>query len=143
MVLKDGDINFTKVRPTDLKFNTRIHPPVEATKESEAEITTQVTAIKRAVNKFLLERDQANDSILSERERQGQKLLERRVKNNAVVISYTDKDGKIVVCPPALYIKAANAHLQKDEQVDWTELKSIELLMNRTAIMLEKMFAVG
>ena len=31
----------------------------------------------------------------------------------------------------------------KDEQVDWSQLKSTELLMNRTAIMLEKMFAIG
>ena len=41
MTFRNGDINLRKVRPTDLKQNLRINPPMEATAKSEAAIVNQ------------------------------------------------------------------------------------------------------
>ena len=49
------------------------------------------------------------------------------------MITFTDKDSKVVVCKPEIYIEVAKVHLEKDEKVDWSILKPTELLMNRTA----------
>ena len=66
-----------------------------------------------------------------------------RSKNGEILITFTDKDGRIVICPPNLYKEAANVHLQKDEKVSWDLLKKTEVLMNRTAIQVAKIFQIG
>ena len=69
--------------------------------------------------------------------------IKARVKAKEIILSYTDKDSRVVVSTPELYQEAAEVHLKKDEKVDWCRLKITEVLMNRTAVRLEKMFAIG
>ena len=40
-VMANNDLNLVNTRPTELKFNTRVIPPVMATSNSEAAITNQ------------------------------------------------------------------------------------------------------
>ena len=51
-VLTEKDINFKRVKPTDLKFNPRVNPSSEATKNSEAAILVQSNIIRKCINEY-------------------------------------------------------------------------------------------
>ena len=65
------------------------------------------------------------------------------MKLGEILITFTDKDGRVVVCPPATYIEAAQVLISKDEEVSWEQLKPTENLMNRTVKCIVKMFNIG
>ena len=48
-VFRNGDLNLDGVRPTDLKQNTRVNPPLEVTHKSEAAILVQQDSIRRCI----------------------------------------------------------------------------------------------
>ena len=87
--------------------------------------------------------DHPDQSVLTEEETKGRDSIAKRVKAKEILLSYTDKDGRVVISTPEVYIQAAEVHLNKDEKVSWEVLKPTELTMNRTAVMLEKMFKIG
>ena len=49
-IVKDKVVDFTKVIPTEMKFNTRVHPPVEPTGKSDAAILVQSDALRKCIN---------------------------------------------------------------------------------------------
>ena len=81
--------------------------------------------------------------MLNSDEQKGKESLVRRVEQGEIIVTFTDKDGRVVICPPALYKEAANVQLSKDQKVSWDVLKPTEILMNRTAVQLVKMFEIG
>ena len=44
---------------------------------------------------------------------------------------------------PEIYKDAAMKHIAKDEQIEWSEVDRIRVLMNRTSKQLVKMFEIG
>ena len=72
-ILEDNDVNFTKVRPTDLTFNTRILPPSEATRKSEAAIVNQESLVRDCIREHA--RENPYSSVLSEDENKGKDSL--------------------------------------------------------------------
>ena len=68
-ILKNSDIDLTHVRPTEMKYNTRVRPPMEATRKSEAAILLQGEAVKKAMNQYI--RKQHKSSVLSDEEARG------------------------------------------------------------------------
>ena len=59
------------------------------------------------------------------------------------MITFTDKDSKVVICKPETYVEAAKGHLDKDEKVDWNLLQPTEKLLNKTATKLASIFRIG
>ena len=140
-VLKDGDINLRKLRPTEMKQNTRIIPPMEATVTSEAAIITQEDAVRRCIADYYS--NCGDQSVLTEKELKGQKLISARVRKKEILVTYTDKDGRVVLCKPETYRRAAMVHISKDQPCEWSEVEKVTSLMNRTARQLLKVFEVG
>ena len=56
-----------------------------------------------------------------------------------MIVSYTDKDSRVIVTKPSTYIAAAEVHLSKDRKIDWSEVEPTNKLMNRTARALARM----
>ena len=100
-VLKDGDFDLSRIRPTEMKFNTRIHPPNEATSSSEAAIKVHEDAIRRCIVKYIS--DTTQDTILSDKERIGKESIKKRIADGEVLLTFTDKDGQSVLCSPSIY----------------------------------------
>ena len=142
-MFRNGDINLGKVRPTDLKQNLRVNPPMEATAKSEAAIITQQEEVRRCMKDFFQSLEREEDSVLSQEEREGMSLIRKRVKNGEIVISFTDKDGRVVISTPEAYKKAAMIHSSKDEEVGWEEVEKVTVLMNRTSKFLYTCANVG
>ena len=59
------------------------------------------------------------------------------------MITYTDKDSRVVVCIPNYYIIVAEVHLSKDEKVEWEEVKPTVERMNRITKNTIKIFNIG
>ena len=97
------------MRPTDLKQNTRVNPPLEVTHKSEAAILVQQDSIRRCIKDYY--QSVREEPILSESEERGRKSIQNRVKNGEIVISFTDKDTRIVICTPEIYREAAMIHI--------------------------------
>ena len=140
-VFRNGDLNLDGVRPTDLKQNTRVNPPLDVTHKSEAAILVQQDSIRRCIKDYY--QSVREEPILSESEERGRKSIQNRVKNGAIVISFTDKDARIVIGTPEIYREAAMIHISKDEEVDWSELDNVTGLMNRTSKQILRMFDIG
>ena len=98
-VLKEHDIDFRQVRATDLKFNPRVNPPSEASKNSEAAILVQSNIIRKVINEYMSKT--VEDSVLNPDEQLGKVSLAKRVNNGEIIITFTDKDGRVVVCKPS------------------------------------------
>ena len=94
-VVNNMRIDFSKVRATDMKFNTKVYPPVEATVKSEAAILVQSDAIRRSITEYIRENDVT--SILTHCEQEGRQSIVNRVKAGEIMITFTDKDSKVVV----------------------------------------------
>ena len=105
-----------------MKTNTRIIPPTESTRDSEADIILHSSEIRRTIQKHML--DKSEESLLSENEIKGRDSIKDSVKGKEIVLSFTDKDSRVVVSTPELYQEAAEVHLKKDEKVDWCRLKT-------------------
>ena len=83
-----------------MKFSTRINPPSEATRKVEAEILVQGEIIRKHINQYL--DNTIETTILDKSEQKGKESILRRVKGGEILITFTDKDGRIVICPPNL-----------------------------------------
>ena len=127
-VLKDSDVDFGPVRPTDLKYNTRVHPPSEATKDSEAAILVQSDKIRKCIANYLSQ--SVETTILTVEQQLGKESITKRVMQGELLVTFTDKDGRAVLCHPSLYKKAAEVHTSKDDKVEWSQLKPTEVYMN-------------
>ena len=83
-ILQPTDINLKNIRPTDLKFSTRINPPSEATKKVEAEILVQSNIIRRHVDRYL--DSTIETSIFDSKEQEGKESIVKRVKNGELLV---------------------------------------------------------
>ena len=73
----------------------------------------------------------------------GRKKLLSRVKSGELVLSSTDKSGKIAVWTRQLYIRAAQDHISKDTQVDWEYVNKVQNQANGLATTLCSAFMLG
>ena len=50
--MSNNVVNLRNIHPTELKFNTRVIPPVMSTSNSEAAITNQEEEVRRSLNNY-------------------------------------------------------------------------------------------
>ena len=67
---------------------------------------------------------------LSKSEIQGLKSLKNRIKQGEVVVTMTDKSGRMAVVTRDQYFKSGEAHTKKDKQLAWNEVKYIQNQLN-------------
>ena len=91
-------------RAIELKNNIRIYPPSEATEKSEAFIKVQEEAIKECLTRYY---NTNSNAQLTPGEAKGKKSIMKRIKDKEIMITYTDKDSRIVISTSKTYKKAA------------------------------------
>ena len=82
-------------------------------------------------------------SVLTVEQQKEKKIIQQRINNGEILITYTDKDSRIAVCTPEQYKEAANVHISKDTEIEWSEVNSTITLFNRTAKSLQRIFMIG
>ena len=145
---KKHDSHFNKldlkqIKPTQLKNNICVYPPIEATKESEAAILVQEQAIRKCMYELYNTNPESKSPGLSAEELTGRDKLKEIIKQGEIIITYTDKDSRTVICKPETYKEAANIHLNKDTPVTHDLIEPTITKMNRLSRQIVKIFNIG
>ena len=81
-VKRKSEIDLKHIKPTDLKNNVRIYPPVEATKHSEAAILTQ-----ECMMDYYLNNPDAKTPDLSPEEDSSNNGIRTRIKQGELIVT--------------------------------------------------------
>ena len=143
------EINFNDRRPTDYKMNKRTKLPKPLDIEGEFMCEIRKRSIYKAYERYKAlkgvktkssgdsekskggrSEDKKDILNLSNNEKKGLKSLLKRVKNDEIVITPTDKSGRFAVLSLEQYVKAGNKHTDKDESISWSRLKYLRNQVN-------------
>ena len=143
---ESGTLSMCKERVTDAKYNARSFPPRMASIGDELQIQL---CRKEIMNSFAQVRREICDktgkqqnSNLSDFQQEGKDSLQEKVRSGEIVVTLTDKSGKLAVVEPDLYRRAASVHI-KDREVPWQEVSEVETLLNRHSMQLIKALSMG
>ena len=133
---EEKNINFGRAKPTGWKGNKRVTLP----KGGSAQLEGFLEVRRRQASKIydaclrLLGQDDDGDRVkienLSAKDRRGLESLKRRVKQKEIIVCKTDKSGRFAVLSREQYIKAGEAHTDKDAEVELEEAEEIQRILN-------------
>ena len=130
-----------RIPASNMKYNTRVTIPEPA--EGAQEIKIQLLKDKIvSTTRDHLEHNKDKDN-LTKQERRGKKKIKERLKEQNLVIIPTDKSGKLTLMSKDLYREAAKEHIDKDEEVEWRQVKKTEDAANRISRSIGKIFRMG
>ena len=122
---------------TSNQYNTRILPPKLANGDQEMIIQSIKSGTMQSTNNFCNRRCEVDGSLknksLTKSQSRGRSKLLKRVKDQEVIISMTDKSGKIAIWNTPLYIVVAQEHTAKDNSVDKDFVNKVETNANALA----------
>ena len=141
-----GELNMSKLRVTDAKYNTRSFPPRETNTEDETLLQARRQAVMEDYDEYVRENTNKKGEVkninMTEDQIEGMKSLNKRWKEGEIIITTTDKSGKYAVVETSLYKEQARIHIQ-DEEINMKEVEEIEILMNRHTQQLVKALEMG
>ena len=105
-------LNFTGTRATDSITNTHVYLPKAAPIKKETMIHMKMDRIMEVSREYVKNNKQG--STLTKDEKDGLKSLNKRVKDNEIVIVETDKSGKFSVMNQDTYLEAGDVHVKED-----------------------------
>ena len=88
----------------------------------EANLVTRRTIIENLATQFI--QSSKLQENLTASEKRGLRKLTRRVKAGEIVITETDKSGKLCICSMDAYIKMGDVHAEKDRPATWEGLRT-------------------
>ena len=91
----------------------------------------QTSAISNKQSSDLKEERKMNNFLnLSNKENAALKKLQKRIKNNEVVVTPTDKSGRFSIMTHKQYIEAGNVHTIKDCPISWDGVRYLKNQVN-------------
>ena len=133
---EEKNINFGRAKPTGWKGNKRVTLPKGGSAQLEGFLEVrrrQAVKIYDACLK-ILGQDEDGDRVklenLTAKDRRGLESLKRRVKEKEIIVCRTDKSGRFAVLSREQYIKAGEAHTDKDLEVELEEAEEIQRVLN-------------
>ena len=140
-------INMSGIPVTSFQYNTRVMPPKLGSGNQELAIQMMKSEVLKASTVFCNQKcdksGKLSNMTLSKTEVNGRSKLLNRVKNGEIVISSTDKSGKIAVWRRELYIEAAEEHTIKDKKVTQELVNKFENQANGLATATCSAFKLG
>ena len=83
------------------------------------------------------------ESNLNKRMKAGRTRLMKRIEAGEIIVTSTDKSGKLVVMPLEMYEEMGKVHTNKDREIDEYEVSRIQKDLNKHARLILKIFGVG
>ena len=143
---KDRVYDGRKRRVTDLKECARVTLPKHLSGDEESRLEVRKRAQKEMFEEYIRKNTTKNGeqrSNLTKTEQQGLKSLQKRIKNEEILIMKTDKSSKFVVTTPEEYVKMGEEHTKKDEEIEIREVKEMEKIINNHTIAWSLMWNSG
>ena len=141
-----GILNMRKLTVTDAKYNTRSDPIRAAAKKEEIKIQAKrqemMDAFSRTTGAVCDKKGYQKKENISKVEKEGLRKLKQRRNDGEIVITTTDKSGKLAVVETELYKSAVQVHL-KDPCITPDEMREKETLLNRHALQIVKALKMG
>ena len=140
-------VNLSGIPVTDFQYNTRVMPPKVGSGDQELSIQLMKSEVLRASSMFCKSKCDESGTLknmtLSRSEVRGRTKLLKRVKDSEMVLSSTDKSGKIAVWSRDLYLEAAQEHITKDDLVNQELVNKFENQANGLATATCNAFNLG
>ena len=140
-------VDLRKRMATDVKTNQRVFLPQPRPAREEAELMVRTERLERIVSKYMEENCNEKGEIIetniTNQQKRGLKKLLKRVKEGEIVVTTTDKSGKLCVCSWDNYINQGRKHINGDREVKWKEIKDIQKRVTSHARVLVKVFNIG
>ena len=131
---------------TDLKECARITLPRPLDIKHESLIEMRRGTIERIYNEYRKEECNQKGEVkgnLTEDEKEGLKSLQKRMKNQEIVICKSDKSGKLCVVSREEYIRMGQEHTSKDVEIDRKTIIEKEKQLNGHVFLWSKMWGSG
>ena len=135
-----------KRRVTDLKECARVTLPRPLDTKHEALIEMRRGTNERIYSEYRKEECNKKGDVrgnLTEEEKDGLKSLQKRMKNQEIVILKTDKSGKMCVVTREEYIRMGQEHTGKDAEIDRKTIIEKEKQLNGHVFFWSKMWGSG
>ena len=135
-----------KRRATDLKECARITLPRPLATHHEASIEMRRGTSERIYEDYRQEECNKKGEVrgnLTEDEKDGLKRLQKRIKENEIVIVKTDKSGKLCLITREEYEKMGAEHTRKDMKIDRKGIMEKEKQLNGHVFFWSKMWGSG
>ena len=135
-----------KQRVTDLKECSRIFlpKPLEVTREAQLEMRRELhMKISEEYRRKNCDPRGRQAMVLTEKEQNGMKKLEKRKNSGEVVITMTDKSSKLCIMSREDYLKLGEDHVKKDAEVGRQEVQRCEKTLNLHSLSWIKMWRTG
>ena len=140
-------LDLRKRRCTDLPTNPRVFLPGARPPGEEAELSTRSSRILAAVSSYIDnkcdDRGNQKDKILSREESEGVKELLKKIKDEEVVVTKTDKSHRLALIEIGMFENMGKEHTKKDRKVDWDTIRLKQVRLTGLCRGLSKCFGVG
>ena len=141
-----GTLDMTKLTVTDMKYNTRSDPMRAAPVHEEIVIQVKrqemMNAFQKVQNTICDRKGYQKTENITDSVKEGMKKLNQRRKKGEIVITTTDKSGKLAVIETNLYKQAAAEHLT-DPIITPEVMKEKEIELNRHVQQISKALKMG
>ena len=130
---EDKTFDGRKCRVTDLRECSRVFlpRPLDPQEESRLEARKQAqTEIYEKYRREFTNKNNKQESNLTRIEQEGLKILEKRTRNNEIIVMKTDKSGRFVVTNEQEYKKMGQEHTEKDLEITMREVHEMEKACN-------------
>ena len=144
---EEGSLDMTKRLVTDTKTNQRIFLPGPRPAKEEAELLVRRMTWERTTELFIQqyckENGELTESNLSDKEKSGLKKILKRIKNGEIVVTQTDKSGKLAVNSYDSFVEQGRKHVKDDKEINWKEATAYQNHLSGHTRVLVKVFNVG
>ena len=162
------EIDFSKSRPTDYKLNTRIKLPKPLSTDEEFQCETRKRVYMKVCDDFIKTKDSESRTVNKDHQKETEKHtldhgknrhknkkflnidkkesvglinLQKRIRNNEIVVTPTDKSGRFSVMTHQQYIEAGHEHTNKDIPTDWAGVRYLKNQVNNHMWWLTKIWS--
>ena len=130
----------TKV--SEFKTNGRIYAPRAGTKHVEVIIERMKSELIKEGMKEVC-KSSNKPTNLSEEEYEGMNMIKKRIKNKELLVVRSDKTRKNITMPMEMYKECGRKHTDKDENISWKKVKTIERTAIHHSKFVRKIFNIG
>ena len=145
--MRENVLEFGKMRVTDTGRHRRTVLPKERSVEEESEFEVRKNAwmaeYDRVMEEICDEEGNVKDGTLNGAPRRGLKKLCKRVKDGEIVVTKTDKSGRLFVSSMEGYTRGGMKHVGVDKEVTMDEARVIERRMRNLGELWVKGMGVG
>ena len=131
MTLPTNPLTFDnrKRRATDLRQCTRVTLPKPLNPEEESRLEVRKRTQKDTFEKYRKENTNTKGeqkTNLSPEERSGLHSLQKKIKEEEIIIMKTDKSGRFLVITPEQYLEMGKVHTSTDKEITWEQVREME-----------------